>query len=267
VTLAASDEPERFRIQLCHRATTLVDLRGRRVLGVGCGHVGGASYLMRTLRPASYTGPDLNPASIAFCRKRHNLPGLEFVQGGAENLSFPDQSFDAVINIESSHGYPRFPRLLGEVARVLCRGGHSDTPLYADFCPYVRVAEWEAAPADAPKRLLSRADIKIHVRRAPRRYPVSGTEQTAAPHDREPHQTPHASVQRLRYEPRRPRLIQMSSQTPNNAAVTPSTSADTPQAAIYGCSTSRRDVLRVRKPCVLGTRTPLRYAPSYDVGL
>jgi hypothetical protein len=35
--------------------------------------------------------------------------------------------------------------------------------------------------------------------------------------------------QGLRYEPRRPRHIQMSSQTPNNAPVTASTSADTPQ--------------------------------------
>jgi ubiquinone/menaquinone biosynthesis C-methylase UbiE len=51
--------------------------------------------------PASYTGLDLNPAGIALCRKRHNLPSLDFVRGDAENLPFPDQSFDAVINIES----------------------------------------------------------------------------------------------------------------------------------------------------------------------
>jgi fatty-acid O-methyltransferase len=51
--------------------------------------------------PASYTGLDLNPAGIALCRKRHNLPSLDIVRGDAENLPFPDQSFDAVINIES----------------------------------------------------------------------------------------------------------------------------------------------------------------------
>ena len=162
MTLAASDEPERFRIQLCHRATTLVDLRGRRVLGVGCGHVGGASYLMRTLRPASYTGLDLNPASIAFCRKRHNLPGLEFVQGGAENLSFPDQSFDAVINIESSHGYPRFPRFVAEVARVLRSGGHF---LYADLRYAGAIGAWEADLANAPMRLISEQVINREVMR------------------------------------------------------------------------------------------------------
>ena len=41
------------------------------------------------------------------------------------------------------------------------------------------------------------------------------------------------------YEPRRPRLIQVSSQTPNNAAVTASTSADTPRNPNYGCSSNR----------------------------
>src|ERR1700757_4421321 len=138
--LADSDEPNRFHIQLYHRTATQVDLNGKRVLEVGCGHGGGASYLMRTAGPASYTGLDLNPAGIAFCRKRHNLPGLEFVQGDAENLPFPDQSFDAVINIESSHCYPRFPRFLAEVARVLRPGGHL---LYADLRQRVHVAEWE----------------------------------------------------------------------------------------------------------------------------
>ena len=150
--LAASDEPNRFCIQLYHRTATQVDLSGKRVLEVGCGHGGGASYLMRTLHPASYTGLDLNPAGIAFCRKRHNLPGLDFVQGDAENLPFADESFDAVINIESSHLYPRFPRFLAEVARVLRPGGHF---LYADLRPRVCIAEWEAALADAPMRMLS----------------------------------------------------------------------------------------------------------------
>ena len=59
--LAESDEPNRFHIQLYHRTATQVDLSGKRVLEVGCGHGGGASYLMRTVGPASYTGLDLNP--------------------------------------------------------------------------------------------------------------------------------------------------------------------------------------------------------------
>ena len=52
------------------------------------------------------------------------------MQGDAQNLPFPDESFDAVINVEASHIYPNFERFLGEVARVLRPGGHF---LYADF--------------------------------------------------------------------------------------------------------------------------------------
>src|SRR6185312_4658251 len=54
------------------------------------------------------------------------------------------------------------------------------------------------------------------------------TDETAARCDPAPPRTPPATDQGLRYEPRRPRHIQMSSQTPNNAAVTALTSADTP---------------------------------------
>ena len=122
--LEAADEPNRYPIQLYHHtATQAGDLAGKRVLEVGCGHGGGASYLTRTLGPESYVGLDLNPAGIEFCRRRHQVPGLEFVQGNAENLPFPGASFDAVINVESSHCYPHFDRFLGEVSRVLRPGG------------------------------------------------------------------------------------------------------------------------------------------------
>jgi ubiquinone/menaquinone biosynthesis C-methylase UbiE len=160
--LAASDEPDRFPIQLYHRTATQADLSGKRVLEVSCGHGGGASYLMRTLRPASYTGLDLNPAGVAFCRQRHHLPDVDFVQGNAKNLPFADQSFDAVINVEASHCYPHFPRFLAEVARVLRPGGHF---LYADFRARDGIAEWEAALADAPMRLLSQKSINTQVLR------------------------------------------------------------------------------------------------------
>ena len=160
VPLSASDEPDRYCIQLCHRTASQVDLSGKKVLEVSCGHGGGASYLVRALRPASYTGLDLNRAGIDFCQTRHHLPGLDFVPGDAENLPFQDQSFDAVINIEASHLYPEFPRFLAEVARVLRPGGHF---LYADLRPRADFAEWEAALADAPMRLLSHADISAEV--------------------------------------------------------------------------------------------------------
>jgi ubiquinone/menaquinone biosynthesis C-methylase UbiE len=94
----------------------------------------------------------LNPASIDLCRKRHKLPGLDFVQGDAQDLPFADETFDAVINVEASHQYPDFERFLAEVARVLRPGGHF---LYTDNCRRRWVGMWEAALADAPMRRVS----------------------------------------------------------------------------------------------------------------
>jgi fatty-acid O-methyltransferase len=169
--LTESDEPNRYSIQLYHSVAAQVDLTGKRVLEVSCGHGGGASYVMRTLGPASYTGLDLNPVGLDFCRKKHQLPGLEFVEGNAEQLPFPDQSFDAVINIEASHCYPRFPQFLEEVARVLHPGGHF---LYADVRRRPEIARWEEELGDAPMRLMSERVINEQVARGVEKiYPVS----------------------------------------------------------------------------------------------
>jgi len=158
--LTASDEPNRIHINLYHRTATQADLSGKRVLEVSCGRGGGASYLVRTQHPASYTGLDLNPNGIAFCQKTHKLPGLNFLEGNAEELPFDDQSFDAVLNVEASHLYLQFPRFLAEVARVLRPGGDF---LYTDVRPQARFAEWEAALAESPMRMISQRVINDEV--------------------------------------------------------------------------------------------------------
>ncbi len=160
--LAESDEPNRYSINLYHRVGSQVDLKGKKVLEVSCGHGGGASYLMRTLHPASYTGLDLNPVGLDFCRRKHQLPGLDFMEGNAENLPFADQSFDAVINVEASHCYPEFARFLDEVARVLRPGGHF---LYADVRRPFQIATWEEELDNAPMRLVAQRVINQEVAR------------------------------------------------------------------------------------------------------
>ena len=160
--LSAEDEPNRACIQLYHHVATQVDWSGRQVLEVSCGHGGGASYLTRTLRPKSYTGLDLNAAGIRFCRRRHQVGGLQFVRGDAGRLPFADASFDIVLNVEASHCYPDFPRFLAEVARVLRPGGHF---VYADFRFNSVIAPWEQALAAAPLQLVHSRIINPEVLR------------------------------------------------------------------------------------------------------
>ena len=160
--LTPEDEKNRACIQLYHHVATQVPLAGKNVLEVSCGHGGGASYLTRTLQPKSYTGLDLNPAGIRFCRERHRVAGLEFIQGDAENLPLAENTLDAVINVEASHCYPQFPKFLAEVARVLRPGGHF---LYADFRFRERWTEWETALAAAPLHRVARRDINAEVLR------------------------------------------------------------------------------------------------------
>ena len=162
IALASGDEPDRACIQLYHHVATQVELRGKNVLEVSCGHGGGASYLTRTVQPKSYTALDLNPAGINFCQQRHRVDGLNFVQGDAENLPFEPETFDAVINVEASHCYPDFRRFLVEVARVLRPGGHF---LYADFRFEDGMAEWEKALAAAPFKTLRQQNINAEVLR------------------------------------------------------------------------------------------------------
>jgi SAM-dependent methyltransferase len=160
IPLEEPDEIDRYSIQLYHRTAAQVDLTGKDVLEVSCGHGGAASYVTRYMSPSTYTGLDLNPAGIEFCQKRHTLPGMKFVHGDAENLPFPDESFDAVINVEAAHLYPHFSQFLAEVARVLRPGGHF---LYTDLRGSDHVAEWEADLAEAPLRKISQEAIDDEV--------------------------------------------------------------------------------------------------------
>ncbi len=139
ITLSAEDEPERYGLQLYHRVASAIPLAGLRVLEVGCGRGGGAAFLHATLRPASMTAVDFSEKAIALCQQRYAAEGLTFQHGDAERLPFADASFDAVINVESSHCYGSIETFFREVHRVLKPGGHF---LHADFRDTEQVPTW-----------------------------------------------------------------------------------------------------------------------------
>jgi ubiquinone/menaquinone biosynthesis C-methylase UbiE len=137
--LAPPEEPFRAFIQMYRHVLRHGDLKDKDVLEIGCGAGGGAAFIARYYHPKSITGIDLLPVNITAAEARGSAPGLTFAVGDATSLQFPDNSFDVVVNIESSHCYSSIEKFFSEVKRVLKPGG---VFLFADHRP-VR-DEWGA---------------------------------------------------------------------------------------------------------------------------
>lgn len=117
-------EPYHFSIQLYRRSVNDVGLRGRDVLEIGCGTGGGSEYLMRNFSPRCVVGVDILEGNI---RTFHSRPGQDrmvYVVGHAEETPFAGESFDVIVNIESSAHYWDIERFIRESHRVLRPGGH-----------------------------------------------------------------------------------------------------------------------------------------------
>ena len=130
IDLDKTDADNRICIQLYHHVTCTIDLRDLDVLEVGSGRGGGADYIQRYLKPKKMVGVDFSENAVKFCNQNYAVNGLSFEIGNAESLPFADNSFDVVINVESSHCYGSMDAFLGQVKRVLREGGYF---LFADL--------------------------------------------------------------------------------------------------------------------------------------
>ncbi|SRR6266540_154014 len=156
LALSPEDEGDRSCIQLYDAVVGSAPLGGREVLEVGCGRGGGAAFVARHHAPARLVAVDRSPRAVALCRAHFTVPGLSFEVGDAEQLPFGGASFDAVLNVESSHCYGRIADFFAEVKRVLRRDGRF---LYADFRPRDEVEGWRAQLAAAGFRIEAERDL------------------------------------------------------------------------------------------------------------
>ena len=163
VQLEPEDEINRAAIQLYHHVASGDELAGKNVLEVSCGHGGGASFVKRYHKPKIYTAIDQNQNAIAYNRKTHGALGIDFRAGDAQALDFPENYFDAVINVEASHCYPRQEAFFPSVYRVLRRGGKF---LYADFRAPADIPQVDRNIRQAGFKVKTHADITAHVLRA-----------------------------------------------------------------------------------------------------
>jgi SAM-dependent methyltransferase len=100
----------------------LGDVRGKRILDYGCGHGMAAVVLAR--RGARITGFDLSVGYVVEAQARALANGVaaDFLQADADELPFPDVSFDAVWGSAILH-HLNLKRAGRELHRVLRPGG------------------------------------------------------------------------------------------------------------------------------------------------
>lgn len=158
--LQQQDEKYRYSIQLYHYVASAVNLEGLKVLEVGSGRGGGASFVKRYLKPKLMVGLDLSETAVEKCNAHLQTEGLTFQQGDAENLPFEDNSFDAVLNVESSHCYPNAVQFFKEVNRVLKPGGHF---LFADLRLHKGALLLDAKLAEGGFDILNKEDITANI--------------------------------------------------------------------------------------------------------
>jgi phosphoethanolamine N-methyltransferase len=104
-----------------------VDLKGRRVLDIGCGSGGITLFIARQFQPARIVGFDVELPVIESARRRATEAGLadraQFTQGPPGRLPFPDESFDVVFSKDAMVHIPDKGAIFAEIFRVLKPGG------------------------------------------------------------------------------------------------------------------------------------------------
>lgn len=103
---------------------------GLRVLEIGVGL--GADHQQFAEAGADLWGIDLTERAVEHTRQRLAAFGLisHLAVGDAENLDFPDETFDRVYSWGVLHHSPDTPKAIAEVFRVLKRGGGASIMIY-----------------------------------------------------------------------------------------------------------------------------------------
>jgi ubiquinone/menaquinone biosynthesis C-methylase UbiE len=105
--------------------------RGKDVLEIGCGV--GTDGIEFARNGANYVGVDLTPNSVELTRERFltfGVPGRFEVANAEEGLPLPDASVDHVYSFGVIHHSPTPEKIVGEIYRVLRKGGTFTVMLY-----------------------------------------------------------------------------------------------------------------------------------------
>ena len=123
-------------------------IRGEMILEVSFG----SGYLMTQYASSKYLiyGIDYNEKMLAITNRKMNKLNMnaQLFQGSVENLPFPDNTFDTVINTMAFTGYPDGNKAMSELKRVLKKDGRLlivdfDYPKNRNRLGYMIVKLWE----------------------------------------------------------------------------------------------------------------------------
>lgn len=96
-----------------------------RILDVGCGTGEFAVRLAQSMPAAQIQGIEILGERVAFARERYaqSAPGIEFRQGDAFALAFPNDTFDLVACRHVLQSVPQPEHIMNEIIRVTRPGG------------------------------------------------------------------------------------------------------------------------------------------------
>jgi SAM-dependent methyltransferase len=103
--------------------TWLAPLRELRWIDIGCGNGAFTQLLVEQCSPAEVQGIDPSQAQLAFARARTTARGVEFRQGDALALPFPDDRFDTAVMALTIFFISNPAKGVAEMARVVRPGG------------------------------------------------------------------------------------------------------------------------------------------------
>lgn len=101
----------------------LPDLRGKRVLDLGCGFGWHCRYAVEKGAKA-VVGVDLSEKMLQEARTKTDSPLIEYVRMAIEDIDYPEDSFDVVISSLVFHYIESFADICRKVNRCLVRGGN-----------------------------------------------------------------------------------------------------------------------------------------------
>ncbi len=112
---------ERYELPLLTKG--LATRKYDSVLEIGCGNGHGTKLIRKYFDIHNLTAIDLDEKMIAIAKEKDPDSSTIYTVMDASNLTFPDQSFDAIFDFGIIHHIPNWKDCINELKRVLMKDG------------------------------------------------------------------------------------------------------------------------------------------------